>query len=273
MSSLGQDVEEIAECVEYVRRYKARQAAQSDAPGQVVLMGHSTGSQDVLHYLYAPNPLSEDPSFTAGLDPVSRPAVDGAILQSPVSDREALLSTLKSGEPGISPEKMKEVYSQAVDLAKSQTYTDNKEDMVMPLSMTAKLGFPADTPLSRRRFLSLTSPDSPQNPLEDDLFSSDLDDKRLQQTFGMIASRGLLKQSLLVVPGDSDQYVPSWVDKKELLRRWEHAVNLGAGEKKLWDDRSGLIPGATHSPSGDGQTEPRRVLVSRVTGYLSQLGN
>lgn len=270
MSSLGKDVEEIAKCVEYVRRYKAG-AAQSGTPGKVVLMGHSTGSQDVLHYIYAPNPLPQNPLFDAGLDHVSRPAIDGGILQSPVSDREALLSSLKSGEAGNSPEKMQEVYTQAVDLAKKQTYTDDKQDVVMPISMTAKLGFPGDTALSCRRFLSLASPDSPQDPLEDDLFSSDLDDQRLLQTFGTIASRGLLKQTLLVVPGGSDESVPAEVDKIELLRRWENAAKFGAGGKKVWDDHSRLIPGATHSPSGDDQAEPRRVLVSTVKSYLNQL--
>lgn len=271
MSSLGKDVEEIAECVEYVRRYKASEPTQSETPSKVVLMGHSTGSQDVLHYIYAPNPLPQNPLFDAGLDYVSRPAIDGAILQSPVSDREALLSTLKSGTPGNPPEKLQEAYTQAVAFAKKQTYTDDRQDVVMPISMTAKLGFPEDTALSSRRFLSLTSPDSPQDPLEDDVFSSDLDDLRLLQTFGMIASSGLLKQTLLVVPGDADQYVPAGVDKTELLTRWENATKLGAGEKKIWDDRSGLIPGATHSPSGDEQTESRRMLVSTVTSYLKQL--
>lgn len=271
MSSLGKDVEEIAECVEYVRQYKADLAAQPAGPGKVALMGHSTGSQDVLHYLYAPNPLPQDPLFNAGLQHVTRPPIDGAILQSPVSDREALLFSRKSGTPEHSAEILTEVYTRAVDLAKSQTYTDDKQDMVVPLSMTAKLGFPGDSPVSCRRFLSLASPDSPQNPLEDDVFSSDLDDKRLQQTFGMIASRGLLNGTLLVVPGGSDPCVPPWVNKPELLKRWEAAVNFGAEGKKTWDERSGLVPGATHSPSGDDQAEPRRVLVSRVTSYLNQL--
>ncbi|KAK2767837.1 hypothetical protein FQN54_003998 [Arachnomyces sp. PD_36] len=272
VSSLGKDVEEIAECVEYIRQYKAGQAAQSAEAGKVVLMGHSTGSQDVLHYLYAPNPLPHDPSFDAGLEHVARPPIDGAILQSPVSDREALLHTLKTGVPGISPEELTKLYNEAIEFAKKPTYTEDKQDVTMPISMTAKLGFPGDTVLTCRRFLSLTSPDSPRHPEEDDVFSSDLDDQRLQQTFGMIASRGLLKQTLLALPGGSDQYVPPWVNKSELLKRWENATNAGAGGKKIWDDeRSGPIPGATHSPSGDEQTEPRRELVSRVKGYLRQL--
>lgn len=41
----------------------------------VVIMGHSTGSQDVIHYLTSPSPSP-------------RPKVDGGIMQAPASDRE-----------------------------------------------------------------------------------------------------------------------------------------------------------------------------------------
>ena len=263
-------MEEISECVEYVKSYKAAQAPEEVEPGMVVLMGHSTGSQDVLHYIYAPNPLLQNPDFDAGLKYTARPPVDGAILQSPVSDREGLLFTLKSGTANNSPETLAELYTQAVGIAKKQTYTDDKQDVAMPVSLTAKLGFPGDVALSCRRFLSLASPDSPQYPREDDLFSSDLDDERLQQTFGKIGPLGLLQRTLLVLPGGSDQYVPGWVSKEDLLRRWENATTFGAGEKRIWDELSGLVPGATHSPS---QAEPRRELASRVTSYLKKIEN
>jgi hypothetical protein len=43
---------------------------------KVVFMGHSTGSQDVIHYLTSPSDLT------------SRPGVEGGIMQAPASDRE-----------------------------------------------------------------------------------------------------------------------------------------------------------------------------------------
>ena len=53
-------------------------------------MGHSTGSQDVIHYLSASSSsyasaTGSDPTTSAGGD---LPQVDGGILQAPVSDRE-----------------------------------------------------------------------------------------------------------------------------------------------------------------------------------------
>lgn len=46
---------------------------------KVVVMGHSTGSQDVIHYLSSPQSDDE-----------RRPEVDGGIMQAPASDREGL---------------------------------------------------------------------------------------------------------------------------------------------------------------------------------------
>lgn len=58
-SSLTQDVEEMAQCVEYFQSLRPN--------GKIVLMGNSTGCQDVLHYVSSEG---------------SRPMIDGAILQA-----------------------------------------------------------------------------------------------------------------------------------------------------------------------------------------------
>ena len=57
---------------------------------KIVLMGHSTGSQDVIHYLSA---SSSSYALATGSDPTvssgkGLPQVDGGILQAPASDRE-----------------------------------------------------------------------------------------------------------------------------------------------------------------------------------------
>nr|KMM72916.1 hypothetical protein CPAG_09206 [Coccidioides posadasii RMSCC 3488] len=259
MSTLDRDIEEIGSCVEYVRRYKGGRG--HDKPGMIALMGHSTGSQDVLHYLYSPNPLQAG----SGL---KRHPVDGAILQAPVSDREYLLQTLGTGS--ATSEALTKVYNELVALAKANVAAGNM-DTALPLAATAQLGYPHDVPLSSHRFLSITSPDSPESPLEDDLFSSDLNDDRLLQTFGAIGSRGMLKGSLLVLPGEEDEYVPMWVNKKMLLERWENATKQGAGGRDIWDTTSGLVAGAFNSPGGRTQEEPRKELVSRVERYLNKM--
>ncbi|KAE8388194.1 hypothetical protein BDV23DRAFT_159534 [Aspergillus alliaceus] len=259
---LGQDIDEIAQCVKYARDYKK----QLFGPGKVVIMGHSTGSQDVMHYLSCPNPRPRHPVLDKDVEPMVRPPVDGAIMQAPVSDRESILYVLNSGTERDSPENMQELYRQAVTDAKKNTYEDgNSVETIVPLSVTARIGYSSSTAVSSRRFLSLASPDSPQKPDEDDLFSSDLSDAQLQKTFGVIGSRGLLRSRLMVLYSGRDQSVPSWVDKGVLVKRWSTV----AGE--FWHPKSMIIPGASHALSDDDQAEPRRILVERVTEYLDEV--
>ncbi|KAJ5493188.1 Fusarinine C esterase sidJ [Penicillium diatomitis] len=261
-SSLDKDVEEISKCVHFVKELKADQVAgPSKIAGKIAVMGHSTGSQDVLHYLYAPNPLSK-PEFDVGLDYVVRPKIDGAIMQAAVSDREVILDALKSANH---QGEVTGAYKQLVNLAKTMPWTHNGKDAILPMDLTAVLGLPGDAPLSARRFLSLASPDSPDSPSEDDLFSSDLSDKRLEQTFGKIGTRGLLGSKLCVLQSANDEFCPSWIDKEALMERWKSATEAGGIE---WDtEASGIVPGASHNVQDLGQED----LIERILRYLSGL--
>lgn len=263
--------------MEYVRGYKREVYGQGAGAGagKVVIMGHSTGSQDVMSYLSQTNPrprhevLDRDGEYEA----VVRGAVDGAIMQAPVSDREAILSVLEDGTGRDTPETMRRVYNDAVRDAMRNTYEYGGDgcaelgtDTLVPLQVTARIGYGASTAVSSRRFLSLASPRSPEDPTEDDLFSSDLSDEQLGRTFGVLGTRGLLVGGkLLVLYSGRDQSVPAYVDKEALLGRWKSV----AGEK--WDEGSLVIPGASHALSDDDQEEPRRVLVQRVRAYLDRL--
>ncbi|KAL2261056.1 hypothetical protein VTK26DRAFT_4744 [Humicola hyalothermophila] len=265
-SHLDRDTDEIAKCIQYIKEYKERRFGPG---GKLVLMGHSTGSQSVLHYLSRPNPHTSTPAFDPDLEHVLRPALDGAIMQAPVSDREASKLVVSEGFLGRTPSELRKVYDQLVKMAKDPERQDGPWDTMLPLSLTSQLGY-RNYPVSARRFLSLVSPDSPQFPSEDDMFSSDLGDEQLAQTFGMIGERGLLKQKLLVLMSGADQAVPSWVDKDKLLARWKAATNQN-GAARIWDDRSGQIPGASHALSNDDQAEPRKFLVSKVLAYLADV--
>ncbi|KAL3484199.1 hypothetical protein BJX62DRAFT_219065 [Aspergillus germanicus] len=294
MGGLRQDVHEIAACVEYIRGYKRqrqRRSASASDPGccsadsspetKIVVMGHSTGCQDVLQYISALNPqdrFSEsDTSTTAPVrdrgDSVSvgvtRPQVDGAIIQAPVSDREAIQWVLREGNKRHTAEELQKVYSKAIEQAQKHTFEEYRAlDTVVPLPATASLGFPSSTPICSRRFLSLASPASPQDPGEDDLFSSDLSDDRLRDTFGAIHGRGVLRSKLLVLYSGQDETVPPWVDKVRLLRRWQRATDYKHG---YWHDQSGVIPGATHTMAGPDQVEARRILVRKVMRFLQHI--
>lgn len=269
---LGQDVEDIAQCVEYIIKYKKQSlpASQTEQSPMVVIMGHSTGSQDVLHYLYSPNPLSTDTVFDKGLRHINRPALDGAIMQAPVSDREGILDALTDKDGNFRDAEVEGAYRQLVEMAKTCTYSSgNAYDVILPLSLTSKIGYPP-APITARRFLSLISPDAPENPGEDDLFSSDLSDNRLQETFGMIATRDLLKTKLLVLYSGSDEHVPKKLDKVKLLERWRAATDKSY--QKVWDDEnSGIVPGASHNLGGDSEDDARQDLVNRVKAYLEDV--
>ncbi|KAF2136005.1 uncharacterized protein K452DRAFT_362819 [Aplosporella prunicola CBS 121167] len=270
LGHLDRDTDEIAQCLRYVRDYKTGRFGN----GKLVLMGHSTGSQCVLHYLSQPNPHTSAPVFDKGLQHVQRPALDGAIMQAPVSDREAIHWVLQQGWLGKSPADTRKVYDRLVAMAREATAPgkDQSFDALLPVELTSQIAYPANTPLSARRFLSLVSPESPHNPGEDDMFSSDLLDESLSRTWGMVRQRGLLaaKARLMVMISGADQAVPDWVDKQGLLRRWKGIADAGKGDgEPVWDDDfSGVIPGASHALSNDDQAGPRKDLCERVLGYL-----
>lgn len=196
--------------------------------------------------------------------------LDGAIMQAPVLDREAIQWVLAEGLGDRTPAEIRPVFEKLTSMAREAARdADAGTDVLLPLAMTS-LVYPAHTPLSARRFLSLTSPESPESPSEDDLFSSDLSDEQLGKTFGMIREQGLLRGKLMVLFSGADQSVPAWVDKDTLLSRWRNATDHN-GEAAIWDENSGIIPNASHALSNDDQAEPRNFLVNKVLGYLSAL--
>ena len=193
--------------------------------------------------------------------------IDGAIMQAPVSDREAILGILQTGFGSKTPEQLQAVYDKLLALAKEAVRADKTTDTLLPLELTSHI-YPANTAMGARRFLSLASPGSPQDPGEDDLFSSDLSEQQLRKTFGLVRERRLLRYKLMVLMSGADASVPNWVYKRELLSRWKVAADHN-GEASIWDtERSGIIPGASHALSNDDQAGPRKFLVERVLGYL-----
>ncbi|EIT73563.1 hypothetical protein BDV35DRAFT_378601 [Aspergillus flavus] len=266
LGHLDRDTNEIAQCLNYIKEYKTEKFGN----GKIVLMGHSTGSQCVVHYLSRPNPHTTTPSFDPTLEHIKRMALDGAIMQAPVSDREAIKWVLKWGIGGKSPSEVREIYNKVVALAREGIAKDKDSgfDTLLPINLTGTMGYPPNTPISCRRLLSLVSPDSPDSPGEDDMFSSDLSEEQLAKTFGKIKQGGLLKHKLMVLFSGADQSVPDWVDKEQLLEKWRKVTDRD-GEVPIWDqEHSAVIPNASHALSNDDQAEPRKFLVEKVMGYL-----
>lgn len=223
-SSLDEDVVQIAQCVKHFRNLRPN--------GKIVLMGHSTGSQDVIHYL---------------VSGAQTPKIDGGILLSGISDREAFALALP-----------KEIYDQSIRVA--QEYIDDgRGGDCLPSSITASV---FSGPVSAKRWLSLMSP-GPDHAGEDDYFSSDFDDDRLRGTFGKIGRTGT---PVSILFGGSDEYVPVSVDKEKLVSRWIKIIEDGGGKV---DKDSGVIPEATHSLTDVGK--PLEERLRRITGFLERI--
>lgn len=217
----------MAQCVGYFRKLRPR--------AKIILMGHSTGCQDVMTY------LTSDESRAAHW-----PAVDGAILRAPVSDREAAQMMFPPG-----------MYDESVAEAKRMVAAQQADEM-LPMRFTASF---FGAPCTARRWLSLASPD---HDGDDDLFSSDLSDAQLQTTFGRISAQA---PPLCILYCGNDEFVPPSVDKPALLARWCCFVTRAGGSPT--PDISTIIPGATHAAT----TDPPDVtdeLVARVVRFVER---
>lgn len=225
ISSLGKDVAEIVQLVEYVQTLHPN--------GKVVLFGHSTGSQQVMHYCIAPG---------------SRPKIHGAVFQASISDREALTTFVPSDD-----------YQSTCTVAQSYI-SDGRGEDILPFKLTTS-SFQT-VPMSARRWISLASP-GPAHEGEDDFFSSDFDDERLSKIFEPLGKMG--KRITFLYSG-SDQYVPSAIDKSRLVEKWHEHVKRGGG---IVDEGSGVVRGASHTLKEGG--EPLKTLVERLLGFLDRL--
>lgn len=246
IASLGQDVAEISKLVSYFRNEGKR-------GGKVVIMGHSTGCQDCLHYACSAvttTTTTTTPDSDHGLPDADgkkaqRQKVDAIILQAPVSDREAIAMDGDASKIGA-----------ANELARHWLQTDRGEDC-LPASLTATMF--GNCPITARRWLSLTSPDKNG---EDDYFSSDLPEARLRQSFGNV------EVPVLVLMGEADEYVPGSVDKSAVVGRWIDILR----EKgtRVGEDSEKLLGGATHNLNGVGDDVVDE-LCNRVIKFLKSV--
>lgn len=140
ISSLKEDALELDQLINHLIN-------KEDSEG-VVLLGHSTGCQDIVHYMRSNAACSR--------------AVRAAILQAPVSDRE-FRATL--------PET-----AGMIDLA-SKLISEGQGSELMPREANS------DSPITAYRFHSLCAYMG-----DDDMFSSDLSDDQLKQRLGHMSN-------------------------------------------------------------------------------------
>ena len=248
--------------------------------GKIVLMGHSTGCQDVMEYLVGDKREEQEreqkqkqrqekkkeegdgvASSMASQRQVSG-VIHGAILQAPVSDREGLVRDLAPA-----------VYESSVRMAEEWVAQGRGGD-VLPVSATGGF-YGAGTPISANRWLSLASPGKDG---DDDYFSSDLSDGQLQRTFGMLPKAGTDGDDVenaggcpvLVLYSGKDEHVPEFVDKEALVKRWVGIMK--ANGVVVDEENGGILPGAHHSFKLDSE-EIMEDLVRRVQRFLENIDN
>ena len=192
-------------------------------------MGHSTGCQDVLEYL-------------TGEHHAGRPAVQGAILQAPVSDRE-----------GFSINTPPAVLRYSANIAQRMVDRGDGDDLMN----RALMKIWTEVPCTARRWLSLVSPN---HDGADDMFSSDLTDQQLKKTFGNLSS----SMPLCILYAGNDEHVPSSVDKEALVQRFIKMAKQGGAA--VDEEHSGIIPWANHQMNAT--PEVLKDLTERVLGFI-----
>jgi Protein of unknown function (DUF1749) len=173
--SLDRDVAELDELIDYL--------IESRGATRVAVVGHSTGTQDIVHFLKHGRNADK---------------VVAAALQAPISDREA--SSICHDVDVDEQEhldKLHEYHSMATRMR-----DDGRKDELMP-----RAAFWA--PITASRYLDLT-----ERAGNDDYFSSDFTDDELEERLAHMH-----KAKCLFVCSGSDEYVPKHVDVKLLMER------------------------------------------------------
>ncbi|CAD6226162.1 unnamed protein product [Miscanthus lutarioriparius] len=140
ISSLEQDALELDQLISYLIN-------KENSEG-VILLGHSTGCQDIVHYMRTNFACSK--------------AVSGVILQAPVSDREYRATLPETAE--------------MIDLA-AEMISEGRGMDLMPREANP------DAPITAYRYHSLCSYMG-----DDDMFSSDLSEDQLRQRLGHMST-------------------------------------------------------------------------------------
>lgn len=140
ISSLKQDAIELDQLINYLIN-------KEDSEG-VVLLGHSTGCQDIVYYMRTNAACSR--------------AVRAAIFQAPVSDREYLATLPETAA--------------MIDLA-STMISEGRASELMPREANP------DSPITASRYHSLCAYNG-----DDDMFSSDLSDDQLRMRLGHMSN-------------------------------------------------------------------------------------
>lgn len=189
--SLEGDAQEMALAVQYLRSQKS---APQDR--KIILMGFSTGTQDVMTYLSHPNgPLARGEQC----------GIDAAILQAPVSDRQHWESYHRQGLDSDEQRKL-DLATKLVQEGKGNELLPREHMPVQPatkddVEQKGNVNAIHDPAMTAYRWWSLCGKGG-----HDDYFSTDIGDENIKEIW-LRASRGLkerTKGSLLALVGEEE---------------------------------------------------------------------
>lgn len=184
-ASLETDAKELLDLLRYLTANRGFE--------RFVLIGHSTGCQDIVHFFrkYGGTPEAS--------------AVYGAVLQGPVSDRECMrYAPPGGGEPQV-PDALLEKVEKMIHEGNGK----------MPVSGWLCYG---RFPISADRLWSLCG----KKLTLDDMFSSDLTDDELREALKLPA--GKWPERVIIAQSMNDEYIPPYVDRVKLAGRISAAI-------------------------------------------------
>lgn len=193
------------------------------------LMGHSTGCQNTTHYF---NRQPRD-------NPKKYSPIDFGILQAPVSDRVSAAESLSADE-----------INESLEIA-DHLISNYQQKEIMPHRFTKHF---FDVPINAYRWKSLMSVKG-----DDDFFSPDLNDEDFKSTFGSF------DKPFLVLYSGADEYVPSSMDKEELMSRWAKIAGSN------WSPHSTIIEGGTHNLGPGSNDGAQSNAIDTVVKFISTI--
>lgn len=193
--TLEGDAQEIAACVAHLRSTKQKSA------GKVILMGHSTGCQDVVAYLLSSSRAS-----------AKQTKIDGAILQAPVSDREFHEMTRESASPE-ERKKMDAEMELATRLAK-----EGKGSSLMPRE-------PVTMP---------TNPHDPEHPEQDAVDRPESEPEKSGNASAVLSpAMTAYRTWSLKAKGGHDDFFSSDLDDTDITNNHPRSRTIGRAVKNL----------------------------------------
>lgn len=246
--SLEGDAQEIALGVQWLRK---------KGKDKIILMGSSTGCQDIMQYLSYP-------------DRGENTGIDAAVLQAPVSDREAW----EYDSDDDDPEAIRRL-DDATKLVK-----EGKGYQLLPRKVAPQLpkgpenatsdtkvgnvGAVNDPPMTAYRYWSLYAKGG-----DDDYFSTlDFTPEQMLHIW-QAGSKGLKKDSkghILALVGAEDETIPRpKITPESIVKAWRDAVH----DKPDVRARFEILPGASHQVE---DAAAQIVLAAKIRELIKQLG-